>query len=215
MDDYSDYDPRFFNSEQYFYLKNLNNFKNNMFSDLDELDNEILSYNDFLDNMLLSEIGNKRQYKQNIQRNNQMNQNNYYKQSQNFRQKEDYTKFLQNNNKRNINNMKSQRQKLIYNNDVKNNLNQNYIDMPENKNTIIHFYQPIYNNNIQKQQNPKKYYSKDGKIFIINNNPINNLNKRNNIRDNNTKFNNYINNKIFKIILEIITMQQNLITKKL
>lgn len=99
MDDYSDYDPRFFNSEQYFYLKNLNNFKNNMFSDLDELDNETPSHNDFSDNMLLSEIGNKRQYKQNIQRNNQMNQNNYYKQSQNFRQKEDYTKFLQNNNK--------------------------------------------------------------------------------------------------------------------
>ena len=197
MDDYSDYDQRFFNSEQYFYLKNLKNLENNMFSDLDELDNDILSYNDYLDNMLLSEIGSKKQYKQNIQRNNQINQNNYYKQSQYFRQEEeDYTKFFQNinNNKRNINNMKNQRQKLIYNNDIKNNLNQNHIDIPENKNTIIHFYQPIYNNNIQKQQNPRKYYSKDGKIFIINNNPINNLSKRNKIRDNNTKYNNYINN---------------------
>ena len=197
MDDYSNYPQKFMNSGQYFYLKNLNNLENNMLSDLDEFDDDLLSYNnnniDY--NLLLSGIGNKKQNNQNALRNRPNIQNNNYfnnNKAQNLRQRADYMNFHQNNNNNKRNIIKNQRQNLIYNNNINNNLNPNFIEEPENQNTIIHFYQPIYNNNIQKQPNQRKYYSKDGKVFIINNDPINNLNRRNNM-NNNAKLNNYIN----------------------
>ena len=197
MDDYSNYPQKLMNSGQYFYLKNLNNLENNMLSDLDEFDDDLLSYNnnniDY--NLLLSGIGNKKQNNQNALRNRPNIQNNNYfnnNKAQNLRQRADYMNFHQNNNNNKRNIIKNQRQNLIYNNNINNNLNPNFIEEPENQNTIIHFYQPIYNNNIQKQPNQRKYYSKDGKVFIINNDPINNLNRRNNM-NNNAKLNNYIN----------------------
>ena len=212
MDDYPGFQKQIFNSNINLYLNGLDN---NLFSEINT-EEDLLSYNDNLKyNTLFSGL-DYNNINPNQKNTNRIYNNKYYMPNKNY---------INNNQNRQIHNMRERKEFQMFVPDSvnglykMNNKNQRYnnINYTNNINMMkgsaeiynnlkqkdmIHTYYPMYNNS-QTQKLKRKYYSKDEKIYMINNNSINN-NKINNIYHNNAHFNNNnnYNNSINKEILD-------------